>query len=335
MATAPLNALLNGLIDYAGLFPPAKLEMPRAVELFAQHRASPHAGTLARFICPVSRLAEFAREANPRLPDLDAIPVGVTVATKIGSGSATGVLVPPAGTNGNGYLPPEPWKLSVLIDGPLDQNLNAIDQFNQSHYRNHHHSAVIDTVEIKVATTQAIEAALDLLPEELYPFFEIPTSADFRTFATALAGTGAGAKLRTGGITPDLFPSPEVVVDFLSVMNHACVPVKCTAGLHHPIRSAQPLTYEPNCASHTMHGFLNVFLAAAFFRALDIDKPTAVHLLTETHPEAFRFSDDHFSWRGLRLSTAQIEDAREEFAICFGSCSFEEPISDLKRLGLL
>jgi hypothetical protein len=335
MASRSIGVLIRGLVDYAGLFPPAKLDMAKAVERFAAHRESPHATALARFICPVSRLDEFARHANPLLPSLEALPVGVTVSTKIGPERSTGVVVNPPGANGTAYSPPQPWTLSVLIDGRLDQNLAAIEEFNQSHYRNHHHSAVIDTLEIKIATTEAIEGALDVLPEELYPFFEIPHTADLRSFATALAGTGAGAKLRTGGVTPDLFPAPELVADFLQVMNHAQVPIKCTAGLHHPIRAAHPLTYEPGCATHTMHGFLNVFLAAAFCRGLDIDRATTIHIITDPQPDSFRFSDEGVSWRGLKLSIAQLEDAREEFAICFGSCSFDEPIADLIRLGLL
>ena len=335
MTSAAIRVLVRGLIDYAGLFPPAKLDMARAVERFAAHRQSPHADALARFICPVSRLGEFSRAADPLLPSLDAVPVGVTVATKVGPERAAGLLVHPPGGNGHGYHPPQPWALSVLIDGPLDQNLATIDDFNTRHYRNHHHSAVVDTVEIKVATTDAIEAALDILPEELYPFFEIPTNADFRAFATALTGLGAGAKLRTGGVTPDLFPSAEVVADFLAIMNHAHVPIKCTAGLHHPLRASYPLTYEAGAAAHTMHGFLNVFLAAAFCRELEADKATIVHMLTEPHAEAIKFSDEGVAWRGLKLTTAQLEDAREEFAICFGSCSFDEPIADLQRLGLI
>jgi hypothetical protein len=335
MPHAPIAALFKDLIDYAGLFPPAKLDMVSAVKAFAAHRASPHAFGLARFVCPASRLTEFAKAAAPLLPSLDDVPVGVSVVTTVGGArSARGAVVEP-NTNGHGYQPPNPWTLSVLIDGPLDDNLAAIEQFNNDHYKNHHYSACVDTVEIKVAVPDSIDLAMDRLPEELYPFFELPPNADVRSFGTALAGTGAGAKLRTGGVTPDLFPAAEAIADFLLVMNSAHVPFKCTAGLHHPLRAAYPLTYEPGSPTHVMHGFLNVFLAAAIVRELDADKPTVVHLLTETHPEAFRFSPEGLSWRGLRLSTAQIEDAREEFALCFGSCSFDDPVNDLGRLNLL
>jgi hypothetical protein len=336
MTSASLRALLTGLVDYAGLFPPAKLDMHRAVAKYAQHRASPHAYAISRFILPVSRLNEFAAAAAPHLALRQSAAADASVEAAVGT--ALPRTVPAALTNGgggNGECPPDPWTLSVLIDGPLDQNLRTIQEFNQAHYHSHHYSAVVDTLEVKVATPEAIEFALDRLPEELYPFFEIPVTGDVRGFATALAGTGGGAKIRTGGITSDLFPSIEQVCDFLFSMNASDVQFKATAGLHHPIRDNYPLTYEPEAPTCVMHGFINLFLAAAMIRELDIDRATAMQLLGEHTIEPFNFEDQHVSWRGLQLSTAQLEDARENFCICFGSCSFTEPIEDLVKLGQL
>lgn len=54
-----LDALLHGLIDYAGLFPPARLTMADAVRNHAAYLAGPHRGKLGRFIVPVARLEEF------------------------------------------------------------------------------------------------------------------------------------------------------------------------------------------------------------------------------------------------------------------------------------
>lgn len=54
-----LDALLHGLIDYAGLFPPAQLAMTDAVRNHANYLAGPHRGKLGRFIVPVARLEEF------------------------------------------------------------------------------------------------------------------------------------------------------------------------------------------------------------------------------------------------------------------------------------
>ena len=43
-----LSALLDGLIDYAGLYPPASLAMDQAVRDYAGYRSGPRAAWLAR-----------------------------------------------------------------------------------------------------------------------------------------------------------------------------------------------------------------------------------------------------------------------------------------------
>ncbi len=58
-----LGTLLAGLVDYAGLFPPASLPMREAVRNYGRYRVSAHQGMLARFVLPVARLGEFAEVA--------------------------------------------------------------------------------------------------------------------------------------------------------------------------------------------------------------------------------------------------------------------------------
>jgi hypothetical protein len=142
------------------------------------------------------------------------------------------------------------------------------------------------------------------------------------------------AKLRTGGLTPDAIPSPEAIADFLGRAAARRLPFKATAGLHHPIRSRHPLTYASDSPRAVMHGFVNVFTAAAFAWH-DVASGRLAAVLTEEDPRAFEFDEDELRWRGLRLTTAQIRSARRDFAHSFGSCSFEEPVADLRALGYL
>jgi len=143
-----------------------------------------------------------------------------------------------------------------------------------------------------------------------------------------IAAHGLRAKIRTGGVTADAFPSAERVAAFMRECAEHGVAFKATAGLHHPIRCVKPLTYEADAPRGTMHGFVNVFLAAALIRH-------AEEILMESEAEAFAFDDDGASWRGHRIATDDLARIRAEFAISFGSCSFEEPVSDLKELGWL
>jgi hypothetical protein len=83
-----------------------------------------------------------------------------------------------------------------------------------------------------------------------------------------------------------------------------------------------------------MHGFLNVFLAAAFLRG-GMAAALLVDVLREESPVAFRFDATGVSWHEHQLSARDLFLARRGFAISFGSCSFMEPIEDLHALCLL
>ena len=54
-----LRAALAGAVDYAGLFPPAKLGMATAVRNHASYRLGAHQAAVGRFVVPVARLPEF------------------------------------------------------------------------------------------------------------------------------------------------------------------------------------------------------------------------------------------------------------------------------------
>lgn len=148
--------------------------------------------------------------------------------------------------------------------------------------------------------------------------------------------TDAFAKVRTGGLIPDAIPSTEAMADFLREAAARRIPFKATAGMHHAIRSEHPLTYDLESPRAVVHGFVNVFVAAAAaFSWPDMKSSALAEILNETDPAAFRFEDDEMFWRGRGLGTIQIADARRDFAHSFGSCSFEEPVADLRELGWL
>jgi hypothetical protein len=241
MLARSAKALLSGLIDYAGLFPPAALSMEEAVRNYARYREGEHAWMLGKFVVPEARAGEV----------------------------------------------PEEFPKSVL---GVDE-LKADGNFES----------------IKPTTFVEI-ADVGLIPE--------------------LSKHGLSAKIRTGGVTPDAIPHPDRVATFIRMCAMHAVPFKATAGLHHPVRCMRALTYETNSQRATMHGFVNVFMAAAF-------PHDAERILAEEDPKAFRFEDDAAWWRDHAVTTEHLEAVRREFAISFGSCSFEEPIAELQELGWL
>jgi len=71
---AALDALLTGLVDYAGLFPPAGLDMRAAVRAYDAYRRGPHTRLLGSFVVPAARLDEFGAEAAALGADRGADP---------------------------------------------------------------------------------------------------------------------------------------------------------------------------------------------------------------------------------------------------------------------
>lgn len=290
--TGALRALMAGVVDYAGLFPPAALDMPRAVANYAEYLASPDAWALGRFVVPVARLGELA-DAKRAL-----VAVGA------------------------------PWQLAALAGSDLAADVERIGAFNAGH-----RDAVVDTIESRMASAEEI-ARLAPLARGYDLFVEVPVAGDPLPLLRAVRDAGAKAKIRTGGVTADAFPTSEQVARFLAACVSLGVPCKATAGLHHPIRAAYRLTYAPDAPSGTMFGFLNVFLAAAFLRA-GASEGEARAILSATDPADFAFDDGGVAWRGRRLTTEALREARSDVALSFGSCSFREPIDDLQALELL
>ena len=301
-AAPVLRALLGGIVDYAGLFPPSSLTMREAVRNFAEYISSADAWILGRFVLPVSRLAELDLEAGPLLPRA-------------------------AGST--------PWRLSVLIGTDVEGDVALIQEFNERHAdATRSGAATIDAVELKATSADEIRRGLSIIPRSLEAFVEIPLAGDVPALVETIGQEGGRAKVRTGGTTPDAFPDTRALSRFLETCAREGVPFKATAGLHHPLRAEYRLTYDDGAPRGTMFGFLNVFLAAALL-GTGMPASEAPALLEEGSAGAFEVDERGIAWRGHRLTTEQAAAARASLALSFGSCSFREPVDDLRGLGLL
>ena len=286
-----MRALLTGVVDYAGLFPPAALDVPEAADHYAAYRAGPERWMLGRFVVPAARLGDLVR-VRARHADADR------------------------------------WPVSAIAGGSIADDVAAIERLDRGRP-----SLLVDSIEARLATPAEIERqAPAAAGYEL--FVEVPVREDPLPTLRAIRDVGALAKIRTGGVTADAFPTAREIARFMTRCAELSLPFKATAGLHHPIRATYRLTYAADAPSGTMFGFLNVFLAAAFVCAGATDDD-AVAILEVTEPGAFAFDDDGVEWRGRRLSTAQLADARARYLRSFGSCSFAEPVGDLQTLSLL
>lgn len=290
--SAALRSLLEGAVDYAGLFPPAALGMGAAVEEYAAHRRDPAAWMLGRFVLPATRLDEWERTA--------------TLDTR-----------------------EPPWRLALLAPQADDALASTIATFNARHEGR----ALIDTAELRATRAEDIPSA-GVLGAGVTIYVELPVADDPEALLARVARRGVRAKIRTGGVTADAFPTVAQVARFICRSLAHGVTFKATAGLHHPLRAEYALTYDAGAARGVMFGFLNVFLATALACAGASEQELAA-LLEERDPSAIAFTDGQVSWRGRSLPHEALRQARGAGIASFGSCSFREPVADLRALGLL
>jgi hypothetical protein len=290
-----IRALLSGIVDYAGLFPPSSLDMEAAVRNYASYRRDPASWMLGRFVLPIARLDELSAAWS---------------AVDASDGSA--------------------WRLAGLFGADIDADVTKARAFTG---RNHGRAA-IDALEGKLSSASEIEHAAAVIRDTFELFVEIPTDPDPEPLIAEIGRVGAMAKIRTGGVTPDSIPSAEHVVRFIRRCLDAKVPFKATAGLHHPLRADYPLSYEIGAPRGVMFGYLNVFLAAAFMRA-GMEDTLATELLDERDPAAVEIGSERITWRDASIEARDLYDLRDEVALSFGSCSFREPVDELRSFSPL
>jgi hypothetical protein len=313
-----LHALLEGAIDYAGTFPPARLSLEEAVRNYARYRQEPEQWMLGRFIYPAARLRELDAYA-----DLfrEGRPFCFSVVGRGGSDE-------------------EGWITGIQAD------LDAAEAFRQRHQPR----VVTDVYETKLPARlgppsswkDLIRAGLRLLDRwtgGVTAFFEHDLGPEWRSSlplvlaaiaeAASTGGRRAGFKLRCGGLEAKAFPSVEQVAFVLCACRDAGVPLKCTAGLHHPIRR-----FDAGVGTH-MHGFINVLLAGILAQARRLDEEQLRLVVADESAAHFVCDGQGCRWRDWRAATEEVRAARQTGVLSFGSCSFDEPRDDLRFLGWL
>ena len=292
-----VRVLLSGIIDYAGLFPPSQVSMSEAVINYATYRNSNYGWMLGRFVVPVARLDEFIDSARDFVSR---------------DGKST-------------------WHLCVTAGEDINDTIRKVRDFN----RDNAPGVNADVIEVKANTVSKIDNTVAALPEGVTAYFEIATGDALPDLVTALSIKGQKAKIRTGGVSREDFPSSKHIIRFVRTCMAANVPFKATAGLHHPIRCFKPLTYAEDAPQGTMHGFLNMLLMTGFARE-SYRVSLLEEMMEEEFEEVFQFSELGVKWRNEHfLSNLHLKLLRERGMHSFGSCSFDEPIADLQALGLL
>jgi hypothetical protein len=161
----------------------------------------------------------------------------------------------------------------------------------------------------------AVYAARDAgsLDPDVPVYVELPPTEPTHQWLAAadeVAGAELRLKLRTGGLEAEGFPTAPTLAAWIDAALDRETPFKCTAGLHRALRHTGDDGFEH-------HGFLN--LLAATLRAFDGAARDDVVATLEDR------------------ELAPVDDlarARRWFT-SFGSCSIDEPLADLRELGLI
>lgn len=251
---ASLRPLLSGVVDYAGLFPPARLPLDQAIRNYAHYRQEADAWMLGRFVIPAGRLIELQPYQNEFFGDGSPFVVSVLGPTEPG------------------------W---VQFRKGLEETLGQLDAFRQRHGGR----VIADVLEMKIPADIVDESDLkttaDRLNEigaiietggysDLSVFFEFGFDAGLQALSNVLdalvmhtgdAPPRAGFKLHCGGLEASAFPTTEQVAFVIRRAVMYRIALKATAGLHHPIRR-----FDAAVQTH-MHGFINVFGAGVLVHA--------------------------------------------------------------------
>jgi hypothetical protein len=305
---------MTHLIDYAGLFPPASLPLKAAIHNYADYKTSLDAWMLGRFIIPIARLEELNEYVSLFTPELPLFCVGLgskrNELRECLAGLKDDLAKMAAFCDRYGDLV----RFDVL-ELPLPQTLvdrellKAIGDMTAEHGLN---TFCEMTVALDSSWERALEATLDVIAEH-----------------NAANGSVLGFKLRTGGVSAAAFPTPGQVAMALIGCRDRKIPMKFTAGLHHPIRMHR------NEVGVRMHGFVNVFVAGMLAHRHHLTVLETEQILTDEDSTHFSFTAEGVAWKDKMIAVSAVDQLRTTLLRSYGSCSFDEPRADLRSLQIL
>jgi hypothetical protein len=300
-----IRALLSKIIDYAGLFPPSSLSLSETLRNFRRYLDGPTNWLVGKIVLPSALLTKI--DAT-QLDQFTNLPVTI-VARQV--------------------MARQSW-LTALGDDVLKARSFATDRPQVA--MGAFEVLLPEDVECRTGLMELLKSASSIL--ETHPtYFEVPAGPRFNDrlallgdCLSGLENRSWGLKLRTGGTKPEQFPPLNTVARAILLSRSARIPLKFTAGLHHPIR------HWDEGLQTAMHGFINVLLGGILAHAHKLSSVELTKILEEQDPTRFWFHETDLGWGGLTVSVKATEEFRQSIT-GFGSCSVEEPWDDLQALG--
>lgn len=310
-----LSALMNEVIDYAGIFPPGDLQLEEAINNYRSYLDDNDSWMLRSFVLPISKLKDLEKHmalfSNEKKVNLSLV------------------------VNKS--------KDAKEFEEVCNRNSEELSKF-LGKYKD---IANVESLEVPIPPVNISKEILKKVSElvstyKAKAFCEMtePLSPDWITsmgvtmdaikeFNLENPDHQLGYKLRSGGVKAELFPSVEQVAATLIKSANDGIPIKFTAGLHHPVRMFR------SEVGTRMHGFLNIFTAYIFQECYELDMEQVEAILSDENENNFEFSNGEIKWKNYKVDTKNINDIRNNLLFSFGSCSFDEPRQDLKNINIM
>jgi hypothetical protein len=313
-----LELLLERLFDYAGMFPPAALEIEKAlIESAGFPRSLRRPAMVAANIVVVCDL--LVKLESPLL-------------------------------KASGFVPGHPFEVASLgapfkcAEGPGDRNRHEMRTIREINAGTGESGVRVGSYEVKIegnasSWSDRLRDDLTELQQTLEdqklniciePDFSLAGWDSDLQMLTTLLGEMNRSK-RTSRMLLKVRGSGPTAVDnsklarIVKEVTRANLGLKATAGLHHPVIEAE--RYGNRL------GFLNLSVALAIGRAHGsaIDVTQIEECLETTSSSDFSF-EDGVRWRGFEVPLSRLREIKSEYPFSIGSCSISEPDEDIARL---
>jgi len=316
-----INTFIDGIIDYAGLFPPANLNLFDSLSNYLNYIKTNKYNLLSSFVLPINLIDDFIPTLEKIGTDYSKLDISF-VATK----------------------PNDAINFIDSIKSDMDK-INSLVNKNDKIYA----KAIEITLPIKsdigenkddfekLYNTISMVSKL-VNNEKLQVYYEVPNSKNWieitKNTIKLLAEYNSSNqnnisyKIRCGGVKPEMTPPNENVIAAIMTCTKYNVSLKATAGLHHPFR------HFNDELGGVMHGFVNIFVAIILSKNMNLRTELMLELLNDENPINFEWNDNGLTWQNHFISIEDIKESKDIIS-SFGSCSFDEPIDDLKELNIL
>lgn len=315
-----LKYFMTRIIDYAGMYPPAKLPFTDAFSNYLNYQNDADNWMMERFVFPIAKHNEISTfstnlSTHKHLVKLSILPQ---------YSDSERIFVETFREDFQNLL-------QAVKESPGEFDLNFFEFKLPKEIAEADQNRVYPFFDELISITK-------IRPNQKVKFFiEMSIGSDWKysmnRFTNLLTyypkAKQLGFKLRCGGITSDTFPEAFIVANAIHLCREKDLPIKFTAGLHHP------LSHFNSSLNTRMYGFFNILGAAvlSFTHLLSLNE--LEEMIMEERIDHFSFADQGMKWRDYVVNTEQIKQARENFCTGYGSCSFDEPRRDLRSLQLM